>query len=36
MKEWHRTAILMIFLLVLIGLIVWSRQQVDTSLLTGL
>lgn len=26
MKEWHRTVILIIFLIILVGLLVWSRQ----------
>lgn len=33
MKEWHRTVILVIFLLLLVGLIVWSRQASNPALM---
>lgn len=29
MKEWHRTVILLIFIAVLIGIIIWARQLSD-------
>lgn len=32
MKEWHRTVILVILLLVAIAFLVWANQTADTSL----
>jgi hypothetical protein len=35
-KEWQRTIILLCFIAILIGLIVWSRRLPDASLTNGL
>lgn len=31
MKEWHRTAVLLLLLALAIGWLIWSRHQVDTN-----
>jgi len=36
MKEWHRTVILVIFIAVLVGLILWARQLPTANLTQGL
>jgi hypothetical protein len=36
MKEGHRTIILVLFIAVLIGIIIWARQVPETSLTQGL
>ena len=35
MKEWQRTIMLLLLLLLAIGFIVWSRHASDTSILQG-
>lgn len=32
MKEWHRTIILLLFIAILIGLIIWARQLPEANL----
>lgn len=32
MKEWHRTVLLVILLIVAIGFLIWATQTIDTSL----
>jgi hypothetical protein len=36
MKEWHRTVLLVLFLLVMIGLIVWTLRVPEDTLTQGL
>lgn len=31
MKEWHRTVLLLLMLLILVGFIVWSGHQTDAN-----
>ncbi len=35
MKEWHRTVILLVFIAVLIGVIIYARQAPNTALTQG-
>lgn len=35
MKEWHRTVILVLFILILVGLIIWARQLPNETLIQG-
>lgn len=36
MKEWHRTVLLVVFLVVLVGLIVWTLRVPEGTLTHGL
>lgn len=36
LKEWHRTVILLIFIAILLGIIVYARQAPDAALTQGL
>lgn len=36
MKEWHRTVILVLLIVVAVGFIIWSRHAYDTNFLQGL
>lgn len=32
MKEWHRTVVLVVLLLIAVGFLIWANQTTDTSL----